>query len=176
MQNHIYSIYQQGNTLNQVQIFSYSTNGIPGLNIVGLGKHSQIFKEKIVYVTKMRNFKIPLKRYVLCVENIKSSKEMIYSDIQWLEFPMLLLFWSLIGILPMSRFQDCIATGTFSISGLVEHLPLNENVLTGVASNMEKNGINPVKLITENWNGGVDNIYQIQSSRLFEQIPGFKFI
>ena len=51
--------------VNFCEVFGYSTRGIPGLEIVGLGQKGRLIKEKILYLNRKNNLKIPPRRYVI---------------------------------------------------------------------------------------------------------------
>ena len=53
--------------LKIVSIFGYSTKGIPGIEIKGIGSRGNLIKEKLVYLCRLNRIKMPLKRYVICI-------------------------------------------------------------------------------------------------------------
>lgn len=110
-----------------VTLFGYSTKSIPGLEINGLGKYGKAIKEKIVFVTRTRGLQIPLKRFVLNVELTDELGDLESSSVKWLEYPLLLHYWFLAGLLPISKLDNCLAVGSLTPSGLVEE-PLNKLV------------------------------------------------
>ncbi len=57
------SIYPYAGNYYPVDIFGYTSHGIPGLEIVGLGKYGKSVKEKFIYLTRVKNLKVPKKRY-----------------------------------------------------------------------------------------------------------------
>ncbi len=96
------------------EIFAYRSQGLPGLDIIGLGSKGKKLKEKFIFLTKERRLKIPLRRYILCVEgDVK--------EVSWLEFPLLLCFWSLAEVLPIRNLKNCLTVGSISIQGLITH-------------------------------------------------------
>lgn len=109
---------------NLVTFFGYSTKSIPGLEINGIGKYGRGIKEKIIYITRCRNLPIPLKRYVLNVELSDDLGELESGSIKWLEFPLLLHYWFLAGLLPISKLDNCLAVGAVNPSGKIEEPPL----------------------------------------------------
>ena len=111
-----------------VTLFGYATKSVPGLEINGLGKYGKSIKEKIVFVTRSRNLQIPLKRFVLNVEISDDLGDLESSRVKWLEYPLLLHYWYLAGLLPISKLDNCLAVGSLSPSGLVEE-PLNDLVV-----------------------------------------------
>lgn len=111
-----------------VTLFGYSTKSVPGLEINGLGKYGKGIKEKIVFVTRSRNLQVPLKRFVLNVELSDDLGDLESASVKWLEYPLLLHYWFLAGLLPISKLDNCLAVGSLSPSGLVEE-PLNDLVV-----------------------------------------------
>jgi hypothetical protein len=103
-----------------VTLFGYATKSVPGLEINGLGKYGRAIKEKIVFVTRTRQLQIPLKRFVLNVELSDELGDLEGSAVKWLEYPLLLHYWFLAGLLPISKLDNCLALGSLSPSGLVE--------------------------------------------------------
>lgn len=117
---------KKGPTL--VTLFGYSTKSVPGLEINGLGKYGRAIKEKIVFVTRTRGLQIPLKRFVLNVELSDDLGDLESNSVKWLEYPLLLHYWFLAGLLPISKLDNCLAVGSLTPSGLVEE-PLNPQVV-----------------------------------------------
>lgn len=111
-----------------ITLFGYSTKSVPGLEINGLGKYGRAIKEKIVFVTRTRQLQIPLKRFVLNVEIGDELGDLESNSVKWLEYPLLLHYWYLAGLLPISKLDNCLAVGSLSPSGLVEE-PLNDDVI-----------------------------------------------
>lgn len=96
-------------------LFCYSSHGLPGLEIVGLGVRARALKEKIVYLTKGLKLKIPLKRYVVCLDQTVHKNE---RD-EFFELPILILYWAMAGILPVVHLRDCLCAGKISSKGQV---------------------------------------------------------
>lgn len=111
-----------------VTLFGYATKSVPGLEINGLGKFGKGIKEKIVFVTRIRGLQIPLKRFVLNAEITDDLGDLESSSVKWLEYPLLLHYWFLAGLLPISRLDNCLAVGSLNPSGLVEE-PLNQLIV-----------------------------------------------
>jgi len=103
-----------------ITLFGYSTKSLPGLEINGLGKYSKSIKEKIVFITRSRKIPIPLKRFVLNVELTDELGDLESSRVKWLELPLLLHYWYLAEVLPLTTLDQCFASGTLSPSGLIE--------------------------------------------------------
>ncbi len=111
-----------------VTLFGYATKSVPGLEINGLGKYGKSIKEKIVFVTRSRQLRVPLKRFVLNVEISDDLGNLESSSVKWLEYPLLLHYWFLAGLLPISKLDNCLAVGSLTPSGEVEE-PLNHAVV-----------------------------------------------
>lgn len=134
---------------NLVTFFGYSTKSIPGLEINGIGKYGRGIKEKIIYITRCRNLPIPLKRFVLNVELSDELGELESTSIKWLEFPLLLHYWFLAGLLPISKLDNCMAVGALTPSGKIEEPHLNgvievcnKEELSLISLNNESIGLN----------------------------------
>lgn len=111
-----------------VTLFGYSTKSVPGLEINGLGKFGRAIKEKIVFVTRTRGLQIPMKRFVLNAEITDELGDLESTSVKWLEYPLLLHYWFLAGLLPISKLDNCLAVGSLNPSGLVEE-PLSPLVV-----------------------------------------------
>ena len=120
------SLYPHAGQYYPVDIFGYASNGIPGIEIVGLGKHSRSIKEKFIYLSRERKLKFPLKRFVLCVEGEVEGKKFKDEEYRYLELPLLIMLWSLTGHLPLEHLEDCFASGKISVEGIVSSLLLSE--------------------------------------------------
>lgn len=105
-----------------ITLFGYSTKSVPGLEINGIGKYGKAIKEKIVFVTRTRGLHIPLKRFVLNIELSDELGDLEGSAVRWLEYPLLLHYWFLAGLLPISKLDNCLAIGSLNPSGVVEEL------------------------------------------------------
>lgn len=120
------SLYPYGGQYCPVDIFGYSSNGIPGIEIIGLGKHARGVKEKFIYLSRERKLKFPLKRFVLCIEGEIEGKKFKEEEYRYLELPLLIMLWSLTGHLPLEHLEDCFASGKISIEGHISALLLAE--------------------------------------------------
>jgi hypothetical protein len=111
-----------------VTLFGYATKSVPGLEINGLGKYGKAIKEKIIFITRTRQLQIPLKRFVLNVEISDELGDLESASVKWLEYPLLLHYWYLAGLLPISKLDNCLAVGSLTPSGEVEE-PLTPLVI-----------------------------------------------
>lgn len=128
METQLQSCYFTKKGPSLITLFGYATKSVPGLEINGLGKYGKSIKEKIVFVTRTRQLQIPLKRFVLNVELSDDLGDLESSSVKWLEYPLLLHYWYLAGLLPISKLDNCLAVGSLAPSGLVEE-PLNQSVV-----------------------------------------------
>jgi|GEM_PF-2626818 len=117
MNSKIYGLLGHGKSIEIIEIFGYSSQGLPGVEVIGPGKFSRTLKEKIIFFTKLKKIKLPLKRYILCLDLTENSGER--AQYQNLELPFLLLLWHLAGVLPMKRIDDCLAYGRISSNGKI---------------------------------------------------------
>jgi hypothetical protein len=121
------SLYPYAGQFYPVDIFGYASNGIPGIEIVGVGKYARSMKEKFVYLSRKKKLKFPLKRFVLCVEGELEGKKFKEEEYRYLELPLLLMLWGLTGHLPFQTMEDCFAAGKISVEGEICALELSEN-------------------------------------------------
>ncbi|WPU65005.1 hypothetical protein [Peredibacter starrii] len=129
METQLQSCYFTKKGPSLVTLFGYATKSVPGLEINGLGKYGKSIKEKIVFVTRTRSLQIPLKRFVLNVEITDEMGDLETSSVKWLEYPLLLHYWFLAGLLPISKLDNCLAVGSLTPSGLIEE-PLSSSVVS----------------------------------------------
>lgn len=149
-----------------VTLFGYATKSVPGLEINGLGKYGKAIKEKIVFVTRTRQLQIPLKRFVLNAELTDDLGDLESSSVKWLEYPLLLHYWFLAGLLPISKLDNCLAIGSLAPSGeVMEPIDLN------VVELCDKNRLHLIaSKMVETPNGVIDG------RDLFGQITELKFM
>lgn len=148
-----------------ITLFGYATKSVPGLEINGIGKYGKSIKEKIVFVTRTRGLQIPLKRFVLNIEMSDDLGDLESSSVKWLEYPLLLHYWFLAGLLPISKLDNCFAVGSLNPSGVVEE-PLNNLVV-------ELCDVNSLHLISSSGIHSVNGI--IDGKDLFGQIANLEF-
>ena len=121
MEIKINSLIPCSNQLKFVEIFGYTSKGTPGLEVAGLGAKGRHLKEKLIYLSKRRNLKFPILRYVICI----NGEELSRFDLSWLELPMLLAFWSMTKTLSMKRLDNCLASAAVSLEGEINYLKLD---------------------------------------------------
>lgn len=160
MGNRITALLPYNNLLQPINVFGYSTNGIPGLELVGLKTQSRRLKEKIIFLTRNNGHKIPLKRFVLCLESPPTWKW--EHDSHWLELPLLTLYWSLAGIIPITKLDDCHCSGTISLEGDINTFPFeSENF------NLNKLEKSKMKLFCST-NISIDNVIPLPIDVIFK--------
>lgn len=174
METQINSYFNSKKGARLVRIFGYSTKGIPGLEINGVGKLSKNMKEKMIYLTRSRKLSVPLRRFVICVDLNDLEESISWQELKWLEFPILLLYWQLSGILPVSKLEDCLCSGTVLSNGEIyqENLPSGlEKEAFQKFSELEKM---KMKLILKE---GKDesSFWNIDPSLLLQHIPDLRF-
>jgi len=119
------SLYPYAGQYFPVDIFGYSSHGIPGVEIVGVGRYARQMKEKFVYLSRKKNLKFPKRRFVLCVEGELEGKKFKEEEYRYLELPLLMMLWSLTGHLPLEHLEDCFASGKVSVEGEITTLALS---------------------------------------------------
>ncbi|MBD66365.1 MAG: hypothetical protein CME62_14235 [Halobacteriovoraceae bacterium] len=154
-----------------VSIFGYSSRAMPSLEINGIGHLAKNLKEKIIYLTRTRKLQVPQKRFVICVDAIElaASKQ---TELKWLEFPILLCFWHLSGILPIHKLDDCLTSGTVSCQGEVRHLPFAKDFYPEI---IQSHMIEAKKLKHITNENTASPFSVINSQLLLEHVPKMKF-
>lgn len=114
METQIHSFAFSKRDAGQVTLFGYATKSLPGLEINGLGRYGKTLKEKIIFLTRVRQLPIPLKRFVISTEyDLEQDPEIL----RWLDLPVLLMYWYLAGLIPLGRLDNCLAVGHITPSG-----------------------------------------------------------
>ena len=168
METMINGIYKTSHGLKVIKIFGYATKGISGLEIHGSSKINRSVKEKIIYLTRMRKLKIPMKRYVICLDTNELESTNSH-ELKWLEFPILLVYWQLAGLLPIRKLDDCITSGTVSVDGVINHLNYPVHFHQQLEEYFSDYEIQNVKLIGSSSNQ-INQFYFIDTSLLLEHI------
>jgi len=126
MTHSLFSFLKDGKLIMPVILYGYSSRGIPGIEIIGLGNLGKIVKEKIIFLTKKQGIQLPLKKYVLCVDLERFPQQL--SLLRSLELPLLILYWSMANILPIKRTDDCFVAGCIGHHGVL-HVESEPDVL-----------------------------------------------
>lgn len=117
-----------------VQVFGYATKGLPGLEVVGLGRYSRNIKEKLIYLTRQEGMVLPKRRYVLCVEQDEEVRGIKDDHLRWLELPLLLLYWTLAEGLSIHQLKNCFCAGKVRLDGSLAPQRFPEGFLTQIQS------------------------------------------
>lgn len=173
METQIKALYKTPHGIKFVTIFGYASKGVPSLEINGAGKLSKNIKEKLIYVTRIRRLPIPLRRFVICLDlnelNVQSTQ-----NLKWLEFPLLLTYWYLSGLIPIGKLDNCIASGWLKTNGEIFQMELPSSFKDAFREAFNPIEQKSMKLISfYNENGGALDI--IDSSLLLEHIPNLNF-
>lgn len=173
METQIKAYYQTPQGIKFVTIFGYATKGIPTLEINGAGHLSRNIKEKIIFLTRKRRLSIPVRRYVICVDiNETSRQEGPY--LKALEFPILLLYWYLSGLIPIRNLDDCLTSGWVKTNGDIFQLKTPLRFLKSYNEYFNPIEQKSLKLIGPAGSENL-NLSLIESSLLLEHIPNLKF-
>lgn len=143
----LFGIIPIGKRIKIVEIFGYSSKGIPGIEIIGLKNLSRTMKEKFVFIGKTKNISIPLKRYVLCVENGLESEKISEDELRYFELPLLLLYWTLAGVIQIGNLSDCYASGRVDPNGKIDCFSFSPEILEWLAAKGERV---PLRLLLSN--------------------------
>lgn len=164
------SLYPHAGQLCPVDIFGYASHGIPGIEIVGMGKHSRSLKEKFVYLSRVRQLKFPKKRFVLCVEGELENKKFKEEEYRYLELPLLVMLWSLTGHLPLSQLEDCFASGKVSVEGDIVPLHLKASEQDNLCELLNIDDEIDLKIIAPSDHSITDRHYHLPLEGLLESL------
>jgi hypothetical protein len=122
------------NNYQWCEVFGYTSKGQPGIEIIGLGTRGRAIKEKLTYLSKRRRLTFPVLRFVICVEGENLDK----ADVEFLELPILLAFWSMATVVPIKKLDHCFCSGRVSLEGEVSYLEISNNIWEHLESNLQK--------------------------------------
>ena len=168
------SLYPYAGQFYPVDIFGYASNGIPGVEIVGVGKYARSMKEKFIYLSRKNKLKFPMKRFVLCVEGEVEGKKFKDEEYRYLELPLLIMLWSLTGHLPLQQLEDCFACGKISVEGEVTELQLPESEQKNLCELFKISEDQSLKVIGPNRMHVCDEHYHLPFEGLMESLLIFK--
>ena len=101
-------------------LYGYACNGVPGLNLVGLGARGTSLREKVIYLSRENALQVPFKRYVISVEG---HEEMLCNKeregLKYLELAVVMIYWMMTGHLDLRRPENCLVSGHIGLDGKV---------------------------------------------------------
>lgn len=158
----------------RVEVFGYTSRSQPGLEILGMGTKGRGIKEKITYLSKKRKLRFNLSRYVLCVEGEGISK----GDIDYLELPLLLCFWTMAGILKLGRLDNCLCSGKVSLEGEIKTLNIPQEILETWNSNLQERGRMMMMIgSSQNYQTELSQLKLLEIDELLKgSVEGFKVV
>ena len=166
MEAQIFGLMPFKTKYHRVEIFGYSTRGVPGLEITGLGAQARGMTQKFVFLSRARHLKVPFKRYQICVEAPLQSGIDVKEALTWLELPLLLLYWQLAEVISIFNLDQCLCSGRVHVSGNYELLrvpkPKLESILT--EQNRQLSYIGDSELLS--------NIKILDTSQILAGVPG----
>jgi hypothetical protein len=172
METQINSFFTTAHGSKVITIFGYSTKGVPGLEVIGMGKLAKNIKEKCIYLTRIRRLSTPLRRFVICVDLNDLDDKIGWQHLKWLEFPILLAYWHMAGLIPVNKLEDCLTAGHVNAKGEVVHLPLPEDIQDKLKQKFNPLISQGIKHISC---GEDEKLWNINSSMLCEHIPQMSF-
>lgn len=86
-----------------IPLFAYANRGLSALKIVGIKNHTLIEK-KILYYLKISGQKIPPRVVTIGVDQQ-------IEDGSWLEWPIYLLYWIVVFVIPFHNLEKCLTWG-----------------------------------------------------------------
>ncbi len=108
MNKHIKTLFGEGRDTKIINIFGYASRGVPGIDIIGI-PHSRALKEKLIYMTRILKIKMPLKKYVLCADDLMASRD--HQTLHQFELPLFLLLLALAEVIPLRQLDRTLALG-----------------------------------------------------------------
>jgi len=170
MEARIHSFINGPRGISLISVFGYTTKGIPGIEIHGMNKTAKVLREKIIYLTKIRELSVPKRRYVICLDINDLCKDENLRDLKSLELPAILLYWYLAGLIPISKLDDCLCQGYINTRGEVYQSRYDEETIKAIKDQLGIKAFKQLKVIGSDQNPSFDS-FQIQTSDLLEHIP-----
>ena len=167
MEIKINGLIPRNGRLKWMEIFGYTSKGNPGLEVTGFSSKSRGLKEKMIFLSKRRRLQFPLRRYVLCLE----CEDLGKGDVEWLELPTLLAFWSLTGNLPLKRLDNCFASAKVSLEGELDFLDMNEKIWKSIDGQLKKKS-KEVIFIGNDSAQSTDYVFNINATKLLNEHIG----
>lgn len=156
-----------------VTLFGYCTKGLPSVEINGIGKLGKSIKEKMIYLTRTRELYLPRRRYVICLDIDELEGDERWFELKYLEFPVLLLYWFLGGIVPISKLDDCLTQGWINTRGEIFQNRLCDKLLVELNENIYCEELLRSKAIVPH-HENAHSLLQIDTEELLKDIPGIK--
>lgn len=160
------------NHLKRVEVFGYTSRSQPGLEILGINGKGRTIKEKFTFLSKKRKLKFNLVKFLMCVEGDGLEK----ADLEYLELPLLIGFWTMAGALPIGRLDNCLCSGKVSLEGDISLLNFPTETMEFWNQSLVKRGQLAL------WLGGegespYSQIHKVNiHSLLNESIGGFRLV
>src|SRR5690606_24276083 len=126
-------------------------------------------------LTRARRLSTPLRRFVICVDLSDLEDTSVFQELKWLEFPILLLYWQLAGLLPIAKLDDCICSGSILSSGDILQNPIPENVEKILREQMTPIEVKNLKVILAK-DIEENQFWRIDAKLLLQHIPQLNFI
>jgi len=110
----------------EVVLFGYTSKGMPGIELTGLGAWSREVKQKIIYFSRLHQLNPPLLKYNLCCSLPWSAREMKKLNLSSLELPLTLMFWALGNKISLMVDDKTFSMGQISLPDTIEIICLDE--------------------------------------------------
>lgn len=165
METRLNSFYITPMGTKTITLFAYATKGVPGLEVNGISKFSKNIKEKIIFITKQRNIKIPNLRYVLCIDMNDFDERLGWAQLKWLELPLLLTYWHLAGVIKIKKLDNCFCAGEIKVTGDIIHLYPPNDLLEKINNDKRFHRWSFIQ------NFSSEDVNVLNSEYLFQDIP-----
>lgn len=149
MQARLVGVIPSDQQIKEFVVFGYCTKGLPGVELIGPIKWGKTTKEKIIFLCRELNLRLPLKRFVLCIEEV--DYQLRPQELRYLEFPLLVLLFSLADFIPLKRTDDILTSGKVESDGRINIPSSLEELSPETGKIMSLNSELPVKQVFENY-------------------------
>ena len=156
--------------ISLITLFGYTTKGVPGIEIHGMSKVAKVLREKIIYLTKIRELSVPKRRYVVCLDINELSTNENWKELKSLELAAILLYWYLAGLIPISKLDDCLCQGHINTRGEIYQRSYDVETIKALKEQLGAKAFKQLKVIGSDQDGCFDFL-QIQTRDLLEHIP-----
>ena len=168
MNTSIFALLPHHSKIKMVTLFGYTTKGIPGLEIVGLGNEGRKLKEKFIFICRDWGIQLPLRRFVLCFEGDYKQFQKDQS-LKSLELPLFILFLSLSQNLPISKLEDCLSFGEVRVDGQIIQAKIPKQYWAGLDHVLQKKKMK-LKVISPEFSHPSSQIHHLHLEQLFADL------
>jgi hypothetical protein len=168
------SVFTHAGMIYSVDVFGYVSHGVPGIEIIGLGKYGRSIKEKFIYLTREKNLKMAKRRFVICIEGELEGKKFKDEEFRYLELPIMVMLWSLAGHLPFSSMDDCFLSGKIAVNGEIQCIDMTEKFQNSLREFLGLEDEQELKIVAPDTTKIIEEYYHLSLDGLIGSLMNFE--